>query len=77
MSLRFIEGQRNIVILGPVGVGKTYLASALGHLACRSGFNVRFSRADALLRQLKPLCANGLETRRASDLLSRARPGQT
>lgn len=53
MSLRFIESQKNVVVLGPVGVGKTYLASALGHLACRSGFNVRFSRADALLRQLK------------------------
>lgn len=53
MSLRFIEGHKNVVIPGPVGVGKTYLASALGHLACRSGFNVRFSRADALLRQLK------------------------
>ena len=53
MSLRFVESQKNVVILGPVGVGKTYLGSALGHLACRSGFNVRFSRADALLRQLK------------------------
>lgn len=53
MSLRFVEAHRNVVILGPVGVGKTFLSSALGHLACRSGFNVRFSRADALLRQLK------------------------
>ena len=53
MSLRFIEAHRNVVILGPVGVGKIFLSSALGHLACRSGFNVRFSRADALLRQLK------------------------
>ena len=53
MSLRFIEDHRNVAILGPVGVGKTFLSSALGHLACRSGFNVRFSRADALLRALK------------------------
>ena len=49
-SLRFVEAQRNVVILGPVGVGKTFVASALGHLACRSAFNVRFTRADALLR---------------------------
>jgi DNA replication protein DnaC len=52
-SLRFVEARRNVVVLGPVGVGKTFLANALGHLACRSGFRVRFSRADALLREMK------------------------
>lgn len=30
-SLRFVEARRNVVVLGPVGVGKTFLASALGH----------------------------------------------
>jgi len=53
VSLRFVEDHRNAVILGPVGVGKTFLANALGHLCCRAGFNVRLLRADALLRQLK------------------------
>jgi DNA replication protein DnaC len=53
VSLRFVEDHRNVVILGPVGVGKTFLASALGHLCCRAGFNVRFHRADELLRVLK------------------------
>jgi DNA replication protein DnaC len=52
-TLRFVEASRNVVILGQVGVGKTFLASALGHLACKSGFNVRFVRADALLARLK------------------------
>jgi DNA replication protein DnaC len=52
-SLRFVEDNRNVVILGPVGVGKTFLANALGHLCCRAGFNVRMLRADALLRLLK------------------------
>ena len=52
-SLRFVEDHRNVVILGPVGVGKTFLANALGHLCCRAGFNVRMMRADALLRLLK------------------------
>jgi len=52
-SLRFVEAHRNVVILGPVGVGKTFVASALGHVACRSGFNVRFHRADNLLRVLR------------------------
>jgi len=53
VSLRFVEDHRNVVVLGPVGVGKTFLASALGHLCCRAGFNVSFHRADELLRTLK------------------------
>jgi DNA replication protein DnaC len=52
-SLRFVEDRRNVVILGPVGVGKTFLANALGHVCCRAGFHVRLLRADALLRMLK------------------------
>ena len=52
-SLRFIEARRDVVVLGPVGVGKTFLACALGHLACRAGFRVHFERADSLLRRLK------------------------
>src|SRR5262249_10236532 len=40
-------------ILGPVGVGKTFVACALAHIACRSGFNVRLHRADNLLRLLR------------------------
>jgi DNA replication protein DnaC len=35
-SLRFVEDRRNVVILGPVGVGKTFLANALGHICCRA-----------------------------------------
>ncbi|WP_437978870.1 ATP-binding protein [Sorangium sp. So ce295] len=34
-SLRFLEEHKHIVILGSVGVGKTFLANALGHLACQ------------------------------------------
>lgn len=52
-SLRFLESHRHVVVLGPVGVGKTFLASALGHIACRHGYNVLFRRADELLRKLR------------------------
>ncbi len=52
-SLRFVEAHRNVIVLGHVGVGKTFVASALGQLACRSGFQVRFLRADVLLPRLK------------------------
>ena len=40
-------------MLGPVGVGKTFLASALGHIACRRRFSVHFDRADRLHKRLK------------------------
>lgn len=52
-TLRFIEARRNATILGPVGVGKTFVANALGFVACRSGFNVQLYRADAMLRKLR------------------------
>jgi DNA replication protein DnaC len=34
-SLRFLEAHAHVAIVGPVGVGKTFLAHALGHAACR------------------------------------------
>ncbi|MEO1234952.1 MAG: ATP-binding protein [Myxococcota bacterium] len=52
-TLRFIEARRNAAILGPVGVGKTFIANALGFVACRSGFHVQLYRADALLKELR------------------------
>jgi len=52
-TLRFVAAHRNVVVLGPVGVGKTFLASALGHLACHASFRVRLLRADALLRMMR------------------------
>ena len=52
-SLRFIAAKRNAVVLGPVGVGKTFLATALGHIACWHRYQVMFYRADDMLRKLK------------------------
>lgn len=52
-SLRFIGEHRNALILGPVGVGKTFLASALGYLACRHRYQVIFTRADDMLTRLR------------------------
>jgi DNA replication protein DnaC len=51
-SLGFIERQEDVIFLGPVGVGKTFLACALGHAACRAAREVLFMRADRLLQQL-------------------------
>lgn len=53
VSLRFVEQADNVLVLGPVGVGKTLLATALGHIACRRKVSVHFERADKLHKRLK------------------------
>jgi DNA replication protein DnaC len=52
-SLRFLDTHAHVAIVGPVGVGKTFLAHALGHIACRRGASVLARRTDQLLKTLK------------------------
>lgn len=52
-SLRFLEAHRHAVIVGPVGVGKTFIAHALGHIACRRGHSVLATTADQMLKSLR------------------------
>lgn len=52
-SLRFLESHAHVAIVGPVGVGKTFLAHALGHVACRRGHSVLAIRGDKMLKELK------------------------
>lgn len=52
-SLRFTEAGNGVLILGPVGVGKTHLATALGHTAIRRRMSVGFYRADKLFTRLR------------------------
>ena len=52
-TLRFLETHAHVAIVGPVGVGKTFLAHALGHIACRRGHTALALRADRLLKTLK------------------------
>ncbi len=51
-SNQWIERSQNIVLTGPTGCGKTYLACALGHHACHQGYRVRYYRATRLFEAL-------------------------
>lgn len=51
-SLDFLNSHEHVLLVGPVGVGKSFLAQALGYAAVRAGHSVRFIRADAFFRTL-------------------------
>ena len=48
----WIRRYHNLIITGPTGVGKTYIACALGHRACMMGYRVKYCRVGRLLSQL-------------------------
>jgi DNA replication protein DnaC len=52
-TLRFLDAPHGALLLGPVGVGKTHLATALGHIAVRRRIGVHMTRADKLFKRLK------------------------
>jgi len=52
-SLRFLEDAFSVIIMGPVGVGKTMLANCLGHIACRRRHSVLMFRTERLLKRLR------------------------
>ena len=50
--LEFIAAGQGVIAYGPVGVGKSHLAAALGHAACRRGYDVAFTTCSRLLAEL-------------------------
>lgn len=48
----WIKEHQNVIIIGPTGVGKTYLACALAHKACREGYGALYFRLPRLLQEL-------------------------
>jgi DNA replication protein DnaC len=52
-SLRFLDSHAHVAIVGPCGVGKTFLSHALGHIACRRGATVLALRTEQMLKTLK------------------------
>ena len=55
----WINRAQNLLITGPCGSGKTYLACALGHNACMLGYSVRYFRLSRLLLELTQAKADG------------------
>jgi DNA replication protein DnaC len=51
-TLRFVEAGESIILHGPVGVGKSMIAQALGHQACRRGETAAFTKTSRLLADL-------------------------
>lgn len=56
---RWIREHHNVIITGPTGVGKSYLACALAHKACREGFRALYLRAPRLFDDLALAKADG------------------
>jgi len=52
-TMRFIENGENVVFLGPPGVGKTHLASALGIVAAQNRYSIYYINCHTLIEQLK------------------------
>lgn len=55
----WVNNHENIFVLGPTGVGKSYLAAALAQKACRDGYSALYTRAAALFRDLALARADG------------------
>jgi len=62
----FVERNENVLIIGPTGVGKSHLAQALGHRACRDGKQVLYLGAHELLLQLRAARADASFEKRLS-----------
>lgn len=68
-TCRFIEEKVNCLIVGPTGVGKSHLASALGHKACRCGYDVLSMPFSRMVAQLRAGRADGSYDRKLQNLL--------
>ena len=50
-QLSFLKNKQNLLILGPTGVGKTFIATAIGHHACYEGYTCHFAGINYFIEQ--------------------------
>ena len=55
----WVRQQQNVFLIGPTGIGKSFLACALAEKACRDGFTALYTRAPQLFRDLALARADG------------------
>jgi len=67
-SCRWIKEKRNVILVGPTGIGKTFLSSALTLKACEEGFAARYYRAPRLLHELEIARADGTHKSKLASL---------
>ena len=67
-AVSFIENKQNLVMYGPVGVGKTHMAIAAGVQACMLGYKTRFYTVTELVLKLAEARKNGTLERFRNDL---------
>ena len=65
---RWVREHLNVLICGPTGIGKSWLACALAHSACRNGHSALYVRVSRLLSELAVARADGRYPRRLESL---------
>jgi DNA replication protein DnaC len=77
-STRWIDAHRTVLVTGPSGIGKSYLACALGNFAARTGYTVLYLRAPRLSETMQQTRGDGSHLKTLTRLSHRlGTPGPT